>query len=114
MRGSYGGIHAVHTNEHASMKTGPLKALRQQKQQVVVCGLIGPAVCRIIELDMSDRSVGAVMSSLWHQQKLWLTDGFRCYCTVFYITVKWKEGETECCFLFHMQQKSKVRLKPTS
>lgn len=40
------------------------------------------SVCRIIELDMSDRSVGAVMSSLWHQQKLWLTDGFRCYCSV--------------------------------
>lgn len=50
-------VHAVHTDKHASMKVGPLKALRQQKQQVVVCGLIGLAGCRIIELDMSDRSV---------------------------------------------------------
>lgn len=45
------------TDEHASMKARPLKALRQQKQQAVVCGLIALTGCGIIELDMSDRSV---------------------------------------------------------
>ncbi|KAJ4936063.1 hypothetical protein JOQ06_017587 [Pogonophryne albipinna] len=38
------------------MKARPLKALRQQKQQAVVCGLIALTGCGIIELDMSDRS----------------------------------------------------------
>lgn len=47
----------THTGKHASMKARPLKALRQQKQQAVVCGLIALTGCRIIELDMSDRSV---------------------------------------------------------
>lgn len=48
-------MHAVHSQ--TSMKAGPLKALRQQKQQVVVCGLSGLAGCRIIEPDMSGRPV---------------------------------------------------------
>lgn len=48
---------STHTDKHAGMKARPLKALRQQKQQAVVCGLIALTGCRIIELDMSDRSV---------------------------------------------------------
>lgn len=47
----------THADKHAGMKARPLKALRQQKQQAVVCGLIAPTGCRIIELDVSDRSV---------------------------------------------------------
>lgn len=39
------------------MKERPLKALRQQKQQAAVCGLIAPTDCGIIELNMSDKSV---------------------------------------------------------
>lgn len=63
MQGSYGGTSAymqhthVQTDKHASMKASPLKTLRQQKQQAVVCGLIAPTGCGIIELDMTDRSV---------------------------------------------------------
>lgn len=48
---------STHTDKHASMKARPLKALRQQKQQAVVCGLIALTGCRIIGLDVSDRSV---------------------------------------------------------
>lgn len=62
---------STHTDKHASMKERPLKALRQQKQQAAVCGLIAPTGCGIIELDMSDRSVSrtqfsAPMSSWRH------------------------------------------------
>lgn len=65
-QGSYVGTSAystcsahthTHTDMHAGTKARPLKALRQQKQQAVVCGLIALTGCRIIELDMSDRSV---------------------------------------------------------
>lgn len=105
----------THTGKHASMKAGPLKALRQQKQQVVVCGLIGLAGCRIIELDMSDRPVSGTKCG--DEFLVALTKALICrlfleFCAVVYGTVKWKgrETEMECCFLFHAQQRSKVRL----
>lgn len=109
----------THTDKHASMKAGPLKALRQQKQQVVVCGLIGPTGCRIIELDTSDGSVSGTKCTdefVAAFTKALIYRLFRKFSAVFYSTVKRKgrETETERCFLFHMQQRSKVRLKPTS
>lgn len=55
--GVYPNTCSTQTAKHASMKVRPLKALRQQKQQAVVCGLIALTDRRIIELDMSDRSV---------------------------------------------------------
>lgn len=55
--GVYPHTCSTHTDKHASVKVRPLKALRQQKQQAVVCGLIALTGHRIIELDMSDRSV---------------------------------------------------------
>lgn len=109
----------THTGKHASMKAGPLKALRQQKQQVVVCGLIGLAGCRIIELDMSDRPVSGTKCGdefLVALTKALIYRLFLEFCVVVYGTVKWKgrETEMECCFLFQVQQRSKVRLYPTS
>lgn len=55
--GRYSHTCSTHTEKHASFRVRPLKALRQQKQQAVVCGLIALSGRRIIELDMSDRSV---------------------------------------------------------
>lgn len=109
----------THTDKHASMKAGPLKALRQQKQQVVVCGLIGPTGCRIIELDTSDGSVSGTKCTdefVAAFTKALIYRLFRKFSAAFYGTVKRKgrETETERCFLFHVQQRSKVRLKPTS
>lgn len=85
----------THTHKHACMKAGPLKALRQQKQQVVVCGLIGPAGCRIIALDMSDRSVSGtkctdefpVAPTKADLQIVWT------FCAAVYSKVKWKARE---------------------
>lgn len=45
-----GNPHTCSTHTQTSKKARPLKAMRQQKQQAVVYGLIALTVCRIIEL----------------------------------------------------------------
>lgn len=119
MEGTSAYMQYTHTDKHASMKERPLKALRQQKQQAVVCGLIAPTGCRIIELDLSDRSVSGTKCSDEFLAAVTIALIYRLFwsfSSVFYGTVKRKgrETEMECCFLFHVQQRLKVSLKPTS
>lgn len=88
----------THTDKHAGMKARPLKALRQQKQQAVVCGLIALTGRRIIELDMSDRSVSGIKCTDEFLAALTMALIYRLFWSSplwFYSTVKRKETETE-------------------
>lgn len=108
----------MQSDEHAGLGVRPLKALRQQKQQAVVCGLIALTVCRIIELDMSDRLVSGTKCTDEFLAASTMASNHRLFWTLISVLQLSKAGSGEhgdgakCNFFcFNILHRSKVRLK---
>ena len=102
------------TGKHTGMKARPLKALRQQKQQAAVCGLIAPTGRTIIELDMIDRSVSGTKCTDEFLAALTMTLIYRLFWSsrpMYYSTVKRKDERLKWSVVFFFPQAAEVKSK---